>query len=117
MVGICFTPLSGGIPRMENRRNMSQISKENIEKLQDLISRIDVKLTFWFDEDHFETDEEVLEVINYCETGEFDSFTDQCIDELLSMMHTEFFDPPHQSRIGQLDRPMGIVLDTNVTYG
>jgi transcriptional regulator with XRE-family HTH domain len=117
MVGIRCTSSSGGILGMEDRRNMSQISKESVEKLQDLASSIDVKLTFWFDDDYFETEEEVLELIHYCETGEFDDFTDQCIDELLSMIHTEFFDPPYQSRMGQLDRPMGIVLDTNVTYG
>ena len=43
---------------------MSQISKESMEKLQDLASSINVKLTFWFDDDHFETEEEVLELIN-----------------------------------------------------
>ncbi len=117
MVGIhCDSP-TGSILRMENRRNMSQISKESIEKLQDLSTSIDVKLTFWFDDDHFETEEEVLELIHYCETGELDVFTDQCIDEITNMIHTEFFDPPHQSAMGQMDRPMGIVLDTNVTYG
>jgi len=96
---------------------MSQISKESMEKLQDLASSISVKLTFWFDEDHFETEEEVLELINYCELGEFDDFTDRCIDEILDTIHTEFFDPPYQSPMGQIERPMGVVLDTSVSYG
>ena len=96
---------------------MSQISKESMEKLQDLASSINVKLTFWFDDDHFETEEEVLELISYCELGEFDDFTDLCIDEILETVHTEFFDPPHQSAMGQLDRPLGIMLDTSVSYG
>jgi Fe-S-cluster formation regulator IscX/YfhJ len=96
---------------------MSQISKESMEKLQDLASSISVKLTFWFDDDHFETEEEVLELISYCELGEFDDFTDCCIDEILDTIHTEFFDPPRQSPMGQLDRPMGIMLDTSVSYG
>ena len=95
---------------------MSQISKESLEKLHDLASSITVKLTFWFDEDHFETEEEILEAINYCEAGEFDTFTDQCIDNILGTIHTEFFDPPYQSSMGQLDRPMGVELDTNVSY-
>ena len=95
---------------------MSQISKESMEKLQDLASSISVKLTFWFDDDHFETEEEVLELISYCELGEFDDFTDLCIDEILDTVHTEFFDPPRQSAMGQLDRPLGIMLDTSVTY-
>tara|TARA_Y100001949_G_scaffold79326_1_gene67110 strand:+ start:458 stop:748 length:291 start_codon:yes stop_codon:yes gene_type:complete len=96
---------------------MSQISKESMEKLQDLASSISVKLTFWFDDDHFETEEEVLELINYCELGEFDDFTDRCIDEILDTIHKEFFDPPYQSLMGQIDRPMGVMLDTSVSYG
>jgi len=95
---------------------MSQISKENMEKLQDLASSINVKLTFWFDDDHFETEEEVLELINYCELGEFDDFTDHCVDEIIETIHTEFFDPPQHSPMGQLNRPLGIMLDTSVTY-
>jgi hemerythrin len=95
---------------------MSQISKESMEKLQDLASSMSIKFTFWFDDDHFETEEEVLELINYCELGEFDDFTDLCIDEMLNTIHTEFFDPPYQSPMGQLDRPMGIMLDTSVSY-
>jgi hypothetical protein len=116
MVGIRFASSSGSIHRMENRRNMSQISKESLEKLHDLASSINIKLTFWFDEDHFETEEEILEAITYCEAGEFDTFTDQCIDNILGTIHTEFFDPPYQSSMGQLDRPMGVELDTNVSY-
>ena len=116
MVGFRLPTSNSRICRMEDWRTMSQISKESLDKLQDLASSISIKFTFWFDEDHFETEEEVLELINYCELGEFDDFTDHTVDEILNIIHTEFFDPPYQSPMGQLDRPMGIVLDTNVTY-
>ena len=95
---------------------MSHLSKGSMEKLQELSSEITIKFNFKFEDDMFETEEEVEEVIQYCESGEFDDFTDRCIDEILNLVHTEFFDPPWASPMGQIDRPMGVILDTNIFY-
>ena len=62
MVGFRLPTSNSRICRMEDWRTMSQISKESLDKLQDLASSISIKFTFWFDEDHFETEEEVLEL-------------------------------------------------------
>jgi|TARA_B110001454_G_C12442180_1_gene318333 hypothetical protein len=95
---------------------MSEISQHNLERLDDCLSAINLKLSFWFDQDHFETDDEIEEIIHYVESGELGEYTDACIDEFLTMMHEHFSNPPHGSPLGSLEQPMGIVLDTNVTY-
>ncbi len=95
---------------------MSDITREGLDRLHDCATSISMKLSFWFDEDHFESDEEIQEIINFCESGEMDEFTDACIDEFLNMMHEHFFDPPYQSPLGSIDRPLGVTLDSHISY-
>jgi len=116
MVGIRRPTTHSRIRRLETGGTMTSPSAANIERLAECLTAINLKLSFWFDQDHFETDEEVEEVIHYCESGEMDEFTDTCVDEFLSMIHEHFFDPPYQSPLGHVDRPMGVTLDSNITY-
>ena len=95
---------------------MSEISREDFERLSDCSSSINLKLSFWFDDDHFETGEEVQEIVNFCESGEMNEFTAACVDEFLILIHEHFFNPPYQSPLGHIDRPMGITMDSHVTY-
>jgi hypothetical protein len=95
---------------------MSDIARENLERLNDCASSISIKLSFWFDDDYFENDEEVQEIVNYCESGEMDEFTDAVVDEFLVLIHQHFFDPPYQSPMGSINRPMGITLDSHISY-
>ena len=116
MVGFRLPASHSSIRRMENRGTMTSPSASSVERLSECMTAISLKLSFWFDQDYFETDEEIEEVIHYCESGEMDEFTDACIDEFLSMIHEHFFDPPFQSPLGNIDRPMGIILDSHITY-
>jgi hypothetical protein len=116
MVGFRRTTTHNCIPWLENRRNMSEISQHNLERLSDCGMSINLKLSFWFDQDYFETDDEAEETIHYTESGELGEFTDACVDEFLTLIHEHFSNPPYSSPLGSIEQPMGIILDTNVTY-
>ena len=116
MVGFLCTTTSRSIHRMENRRNMNNIEHHNLERLIDCTTSINIKITFSFDQDYFEDNEEILEIIEYCESGDMGEFTDACLDEFLATIHQEFNDPPSGHSLGSINRPLGITLDTNITY-
>ncbi|HCC81116.1 MAG TPA: hypothetical protein DEQ25_07400 [Methylophaga sp.] len=95
---------------------MTPITRETAESLEESISSINIHLTFSFDTTYFHTEEEAEEIIHYYEEGEFADFTDTCIDELIELIHTEFFNPSHQSPFNPIDKPTGIHLDTGISY-
>jgi|TARA_R110000824_G_scaffold205924_1_gene390865 hypothetical protein len=95
---------------------MTSITRETLDRLEECAAAINLHLTFWFDTECFHTEEEALEILQYCEAGEFADFTDTCVDELIGLIHTEFFDPPHQSPLATIDKPVGINLDTGISY-
>ena len=95
---------------------MTEPTRDNIERLDECLLNVNVKFSFWFDSSSFETNEEIENILHYCESGELEDLSDSYLDEFISMIHQEFFDPPHGSPLGMIDQPQGIQMDTEVRY-
>tara|TARA_B100000902_G_C27231401_1_gene875008 strand:- start:756 stop:1058 length:303 start_codon:yes stop_codon:yes gene_type:complete len=96
---------------------MSDICPESMEKLVFAGESITIKLDFWFDSDHFDDQEEVDEAISFCQTGEFAFWVQEAADALVASAMHEFTSTYSDSPVANLEKPLGITMSADITYG
>jgi|SaaInlV_100m_DNA_2_1039680.scaffolds.fasta_scaffold04232_6 hypothetical protein len=95
---------------------MSNISEASLERLAFIGESATIKFDFWFDLAEFENQEDVDDMLESCDRGDFTMWVQDILEPMVMAAQEAFFNSNDKSSSITSERPLGVCLDIDIAY-